>query len=67
VSRKDINRLLRAIEAEGGRVARSKGQHWKIYRGPRLVTTIGSTPSDHRSWLNGICQLRRNGFELPGY
>ncbi|MFE3202207.1 type II toxin-antitoxin system HicA family toxin [Embleya sp. NPDC059237] len=62
MSAKDIKKLIKALEAQGFTVVRTKGNHYKVYKGGRLITTLPFTPSDHRSILNCIAVLRRAGF-----
>ncbi|QIG58998.1 HicA-like toxin [Gordonia phage AnClar] len=64
-SNKDVKQLLKAVEAAGGEVRRSKrNPHYKIYLNGRLIGVVASTPSDHRTTLNDRAQLRRNGLDI---
>lgn len=64
VGDKALRNLFKHIEQEGGRVEIGGSNHWKIYLGPRLITTFSNTPSDWRGWKNGVAILRRSGFTL---
>lgn len=61
---KDTSKLIKELRKQGFTAVRSKGsQHWKIYNSEgRLVCSMASTPSDHRSLLNSIAHLKRAGF-----
>lgn len=61
-SRKDTEDLLSCIEAAGGTLKRARSGHWKVYLGPRLVTTIACSSSDVRSIRNARAVLRRAGI-----
>lgn len=60
---KEINKLLKALEAQGWRVAPIK-KGWMAYS-PNGVdkATIHGTPSDRRAWQNMMAELRRGGFD----
>ncbi|WAB09578.1 hypothetical protein SEA_WOOPER_75 [Gordonia phage Wooper] len=62
---KELRRLLDRIEQAGGELRRCKhGSHWKVYLDGRFIGTVGGSPSDHRSWKNGLSFLRRNGLQI---
>ena len=61
----DVRDLIRRIEAAGGRVVRCKrSTHMKVYLGPKLIGTLGSTPGDHRAIKNTISDFRKRGLDL---
>lgn len=63
---KELRRLLKAAEAQGFTVERTAKGHWLIRNAQgRAVATISGTPSDHRSWRNGLAALRRAGLIWP--
>ena len=64
ITNRDVRRLVKLIEAAGGRVIRSKRGHFKVYIGDRLVTTLPQTPSDRRGLLNARAAIRRAGLEI---
>ena len=66
MSAKDQRRLIRELERQGFDVRRGGNNHWQVRKDGRLVTTLPSTPSERRGWLNGIAQLRRAGFVWEG-
>lgn len=64
ITNRDVRSLVKAIEAAGGRVVRSKRGHFKVYIEDRLVTTLPQTPSDRRGLLNARAAIRRAGIQL---
>ncbi|AKF14347.1 hypothetical protein SEA_VINCENZO_85 [Mycobacterium phage Vincenzo] len=60
----DVKALVDAIRAVGGDVQHSRNQHLRVYVDGKLVTTMPSTPSDHRALKNTIADLRRAGLAL---
>lgn len=62
--RKEIRRLVVAIEAAGGHVVRAKSGHFKVYLNGHLVTSLPGTPSDWRGLKNTRALLRRAGVQL---
>lgn len=61
----DIKQLIKALKAQGYDVELTKGSHYTVSKNGRRVATLSGTPSDRRSWLNGLAQLRRSGFHWP--
>lgn len=63
---KDTRKLLKAAEAQGFTWDLTKSGHPRVY-GPdgAFVTTLASTPSERRGWLNGLAKLRRAGLKWP--
>jgi hypothetical protein len=62
-----LTELLRELEAQGFTWRTTKRNHILIYAPQgHVVTTLPSTPSDHRSMKNAIAGLRRAGFEWKG-
>ena len=63
---KDIAQLVRALQAQGWRVERSGGGHYKAFPPDtsKPMVTIASTPSDRRAFRNTIALLRRSGADL---
>jgi hypothetical protein len=45
---------------QGGR----SNAHYKVYQGKRLINSIPSTASDHRTMRNVLAQLRREGIPV---
>lgn len=62
---KDLKNLLKALTDAGFEVRFTKKNHPAVYRDGRFVTTLASTPSDWRSWRNGLAALKRAGFKKP--
>lgn len=63
---KDLKKLIKALEEQGFEVETGKrNPHPIVRKDGRKVATLASTPSDHRSWMNGIAALRRAGFIWP--
>lgn len=61
----DLKKLIKALEAQGFTVEPTKGGHYTVRKDGRRVATLAGTPSDRRSWLNSLAQLRRAGFHWP--
>ncbi|WP_439681490.1 hypothetical protein [Embleya sp. MST-111070] len=61
-SKKDINKLLRALKKQDFRIERASNHH-KVYKGKQLVVVLAATPSDHRGILNALAILKKAGFE----
>lgn len=60
---KDLKSLLKALEAQGFDVARTRKGHWMVRCDGRLVSTISGSASDPRSLRNAIAEARRHGFQ----
>lgn len=62
-----MTELLRELVNQGFTCRTTKRGHFLVYDPTgRVVTTLPSTPSDHRSMKNAIAVLRRAGFEWKG-
>lgn len=60
---KELKKLIKELEAQGFTVeVGRKNPHPIVRKDGRRVATLASTPSDSRSWKNGIAALRRAGF-----
>ena len=60
-----VREMRRRIEEAGGEVRPSRrGGHWKIYFEGRLIASLPATPSDWRTELNDIAQMRRAGLPI---
>jgi hypothetical protein len=62
--KREVKELLAYAESRGCEAVIGASGHWKIYLGPHLVTTIGSTPSSPRSMKNSRTFLDRRLREL---
>lgn len=63
---KDLKKILKAITAAGYVVVINRNGHPEIYtQDGEKITTFSGTPSDRRSWLNGLAPLKRRGFRWP--
>jgi hypothetical protein len=59
---REVRQLVSRLEAAGYRVTRGASGHIKVYDpGGAMISSLPSSPSDHRSLKNGIAQLRRKG------
>lgn len=65
MSRKEIAKILKALDEQGFEARRGGSSHWKIYADGRLIAVLSATPSDRRGLLNVIAVLRRAGFVWP--
>lgn len=66
---KDVSQLKRELEKQGFAVERvsKKNSHYKVFSPEgKFVCFMPATPSDTRSLLNVIAELRRNGFKWKG-
>lgn len=62
-TRKDVADLLEAVTRAGGQIEKG-GSHWKVRKDGKVIGTVPSTPSDHRSLLNTRAELKRKGLAL---
>lgn len=62
---KDLKKIVKALEAQGFEVERTKKGHLMVYRDGRFVVAFAGTPSDWRGLKNGIAAARRAGFRWP--
>lgn len=65
---KDLKKLIKALEAQEFKVEPASGKdstHLVVRKDGKRVTTLPSTPSDHRSMRNCIAACRRAGFNWP--
>lgn len=60
---KDLGKLLKKLDEQDGFTYRrtSKG-HYQVSKDGKVIAVLSGTPSDHRSWLNGLADLKREGF-----
>ena len=65
MARKDIAKILKALQDQGFEVKMGGRGHWKIYGDDGLIITLPATPSDDRGVRNTIAILRRAGFIWP--
>lgn len=62
----ELRKLLKALEAQGFTVERTKGSHYLIRNAEgQAVATIAGSASDHRSMRNVLAYLRKAGFVWP--
>lgn len=66
----ELRELIRLAKKQGWTVARNGKGHpvfWAPGANPdeRPTVTASGTPSDHRSMLNLIATLRREGLDVP--
>ena len=62
---KDTKKLVKAAEAQGFTVTRTKNGHPRISKDGQWVTVLPGTTSDWRSRRNALAALRRAGFQGP--
>lgn len=65
--RKDMERIVKAAEERGWRVAKTRRGHWMLYSpdGVHIVTAAG-TPGSASSVRKTLAILKRYGFEQNG-
>jgi predicted RNA binding protein YcfA (HicA-like mRNA interferase family) len=67
----DYRKLMKGItalaESNGWRVERTKTGHYKFISPDKSqpVIHLASTPSDPKTYICGIAQLRRHGLPVP--
>jgi predicted RNA binding protein YcfA (HicA-like mRNA interferase family) len=63
---KEQRSLIRALEAQGFTVERTRKGHWLVRNAAgRAVVTMSGTSSDHRAWRNALARLKRAGLVWP--
>jgi len=62
---KDLRKVIKALEADGFVVEKSKKGHPVVYLNGKKIATFAGTPSDQRSFLNSLAPLKRAGFVWP--
>lgn len=62
--KRETERLVRDLRAQGFTVELTGGNHWKVWKpGEEGCAFMSYTPSDHRSVKNAITKLRRIGYD----
>lgn len=61
----DPRKLKKALKAQGFEVVPTKNSHETVRKNGVRVTTLPSSPSDHRTMKNCLAELRRAGFQWP--
>ena len=59
---KEVKKLVAALTRIDGIDVRPGGNHLKVYREDKFVTTLPVTPSDNRWKANAMADLRRQGI-----
>jgi predicted RNA binding protein YcfA (HicA-like mRNA interferase family) len=63
---KDLRTLIKELEAQGFEVTKGRNStHLVVRKKGQRVTTLPSTPSDHRTMKNCLADCRRAGFKWP--
>lgn len=61
----DWHRLRKALLEQGYTLRLTRKSHWQVINPQgKLVYVLPGSPSDWRSWKNGLAALKRNGFQL---
>jgi hypothetical protein len=60
----EVKSIIKALRKQGFEVTAGT-KHWIVTKDGVRVTTIASTPSDHRWRANTIAAARRHGFQWP--
>lgn len=63
MKKKDLRKILRALEDQGFEVTRTAKGHWIVRKDGRRVTTFSGSPADPRSYPNSLAAARRAGFD----
>jgi len=61
---KELKSLFKEIENQGGRVLRTRNNHYKVICSNGNIVFISSTPSDNRALENIKHDLRASGIEI---
>lgn len=62
--KKDCKKLVRQLHLQGFECRTTRRGHIQVRRQGRVVAVMAGTPSDRRSWLNTLADLKRVGFLL---
>lgn len=62
--RKELKRLLNAVEDAGCRVDATRGGHYQVFVPDGGIVLISGTSSDHHAMKNALADLRRAGVVL---
>ena len=64
--KKEFTELLRAVEAQGGTIKKTKSGCQVFAPNGIDIVTVHGTPGDRRALANAVAELRRAGFTLRG-
>lgn len=62
---KDLKKIVKALEAQGFEVERTKKGRIAVYRDGRFVAMFAGSAGDWRAIKNGLASLKRAGFKWP--
>lgn len=65
MGQKDLRVLTKELHEQGFEVGRTRKGHVRVQKDGVTVAIMSGTPSDWRSWHNGLAALRRAGFRWP--
>lgn len=60
---KDHKKLLKRLDRQGFDCRTTRRGHVQVRRDGQVVAVLAGTPSDRRSWLNALADLKRHGFQ----
>lgn len=64
----DVTELLKEARRQGWHVERTKRGHWQCFAPDGVtIVVISGTPSDRRSLIKAIAEMRRAGFQWKGH
>lgn len=61
---KEWRKMAKRLEGQGFDVVLTNGGHVKVTGRDGRKVFLAATPSDSRSWKNGLAQLRRIGADV---
>lgn len=64
---KEVSEFIHLLRKIPGVSVKTRGRHPKIYLDGALVSTLPTSPSDHRWKLNSISELRQKGIDVRSF
>lgn len=62
---KDLRKIMKALIDQDFEVTFTSRGHMVVTKDGEFVTVFAGTPSDGRSWKNGLAHCKRRGFQWP--
>lgn len=61
--KKDSKKLVEQLDLQGFECRITRRGHIQVRRDGQVVAVMAGTPSDRRSWLNTLSDLKRVGYQ----